>query len=300
MNEKFYNEVKDEVSKIFNEQGENLDVQIQKVVKANNVIYHGLTIKGNTNITPVIYLEQFCCHDDSCLSVQECAKKVIEIYMSNHLEKDFDINSITDYEKVKDKIIVCLYNTEANAKSLLDMPHKNYEDLSIYYRIDIPMNDDSTGSVILTNKLMSAWNKNVEEIDRIAWDNMKRINPPTFMSMNTVISEMIGAEEMLEITEESQMYVFSCKNKQNGAVYMLDTQELMNICDILNDDLCILPSSRHEVIILPARFANKNDDYTHLKEIVREVNETQLEKEDFLSNNIYLFERAIGKLKMVA
>ena len=53
------------------------------------------------------------------------------------------------------------------------------------------------------------------------------------------------------------------------------------------EKLIILPSSTHEVILVPY---NKELAETDFKAMVREVNETQLEPEEYLSNNVYVYD----------
>ncbi len=302
-NTEFYESLKDEVAKILQEKDENVELALQEVVKANSTVYQSLVIRSQINIAPVIYLDEYYKqYEKGELSVKECAELIVKLYNSSSCDIDFDVSSITDFEKVKDRIIVSIYNTEKNAEKLAEMPHRRIEDLSIYYRIDIPMRDKGMGSVVVSNQILSMWNKTVEEIDEIAWQNMKRINPAKFSSMSEIISEMICDEtgEVGEMCGDSHMYVLSCKTKMNGAVYIADEEELSIICERLEDDLCILPSSRHEIIILPVSTVTKDEGYSHLKEMVCEVNATQVSEEDFLSDSVYIFERATKIIKVVA
>ena len=64
---------------------------------------------------------------------------------------------------------------------------------------------------------------------------------------------------------------------------------------ILKKDYYILPSSVHEVIIVPY-----SEIYvcSKLDEMVREINSTQVEEEDVLSNHVYLYDRVSGKLRV--
>uniref|UniRef100_UPI004056A596 DUF5688 family protein n=1 Tax=Acetatifactor sp. TaxID=1872090 RepID=UPI004056A596 len=300
--ETFFDAVKEQVLAVLQSQGDILDAVIQEVKKTNGVVYNGLTIKDGSNVAPVIYLDEFYNRYEDGVSINECTEKIVEIYKANRCNGDFDISCITDFERVKDRIIVSLYNAEANAENLADMPHKDFADLSIYYRIELSM-DDAVGSVVIHNNLMSTWGKTVDEINTLAWENMKRMHPPVFQGMGEVVKELLDIE-LDEVEEEflenPPMFVFTASNKVNGAVYMADMQELARISEQLKDDLCILPSSRHEVIILPANFINRDGDYTHLKEMVQEVNATQVAPEDFLSDNVYFFKRATDELKLVA
>ena len=302
-NTEFYESLKDEVAKILQEQNENVELTLQEVVKANSTVYQSLVIRSEINIAPVIYLDDYHNrYEKGEMSVQECAELIVKLYNNSSCDIDFDISSITDFEKVKGRITVSIYNTEKNAEKLFEMPHREIEDLSIYYRIDIPMRDKGMGSVVVSNQILSMWNKTVEEIDEIAWQNMKRINPPQFANMSEIIGEMIGedVEDLGEICVDSHMYILSCRSRMNGAVYIADEKELSLICERLDDDLCILPSSRHEIIILPVSTVTKDEGYSHLKKMVCEVNATQVSEEDFLSDSVYIFERATKIIKVVA
>lgn len=53
---------------------------------------------------------------------------------------------------------------------------------------------------------------------------------------------------------------------------------------MLKSDLYILPSSIHEIIVLPVDF---RDDVTGLKDMVNTVNQTQVLPEEFLSDSVY-------------
>lgn len=301
-NTEFFDAVKDEVHSRLREQGENVDASIQDVVKTNGVVYHGLTLKSNINIAPVIYLDDFYrMYEEGDLSMQECVDKVVDIYSKSSMQSDFDIESIYNFESVKDNIMLGIYNAEANAELLKDMPHQDFHNLALYYRIVIDMDENTKGHVAVNNRMLDSWGRDLEEIHELAWANMKRRNPATFKSMYEVIKEILDIEEDVfdEMSAEPQMFVLSSTNNVCGAVYMADAQELARIADGFEKDLIVLPSSRHEVIILPSD-TTQEDIYEKYKRMVCEVNVTQVGAEDFLSNNIYIFSRATKMLEMVA
>lgn len=65
----------------------------------------------------------------------------------------------------------------------------------------------------------------------------------------------------------------------------------------LHTDLLILPSSTHEVLLLPDDQARGYDFY---KEMVREVNTTQVDPEEILSFNLYRYDRGKGEIEEIA
>lgn len=293
--------VKDKVLDVLRERDSTLNAIIEKVTKSNGVLYCGLSFRGKDTVQPVIYLDDFYNRFEAGTNIDDIVNQVVEIYVSNRIN-DIDIGAITDFESVKDRIVVAIYNTEANAEKLSGIPHKEYKDLSIYYRVDIPINEkEGMGSMIVNEHIMKLWNISTEELDAIAWINTKRMYPAKLMSMFEVLQELCGGEidEMQDCFAKPTMYVLSNTNKLNGAVYMADEEALNMVADELDDDYVILPSSRHEVIIVPLKQIDDND-YAYLKEMVYEINRKEVDAEDYLSDNIYLYYRAEKELRLVA
>ena len=66
---------------------------------------------------------------------------------------------------------------------------------------------------------------------------------------------------------------------------------LAQIADSFEKDLLILPSSIHEVLIIPVDHISKST-LDHYATFIREVNETQLADDEILSDHAYYFQRA--------
>ena len=293
--------VKDKVLDVLREKDSTLNAIIEKVTKSNGVLYCGLSFRGVDSVQPVIYLDDFYERFEKGTNMDDIVNQVVEIYVSNRIT-DIDIGAITDFESVKDRIVVAIYNTEANAEKLFGIPHKEYKDLSVYYRVDVPINEkEGMGSMIVNEHIMKLWNISTDELDEIAWSNTKRIYPPKLMSMFEILHELCGGgmDEMQDCLAKPTMYVLSNINKVNGAVYIADKDALNMVADELDDDYVILPSSRHEVIIVPLSQIS-DDDYTYLKDMVYEINRKEVDAEDVLSDNIYIYKRADKELRLVA
>ena len=65
----------------------------------------------------------------------------------------------------------------------------------------------------------------------------------------------------------------------------------------MGDGFIVLPSSIHETIILPPKDAKK---YEGLAKMVREVNDTQVDREERLSYHVYVYSRDEEMLRIVA
>ena len=155
--------------------------------------------------------------------------------------------------------------------------------------------------MIVNDHIMKLWNLSTNEINEIAWKNTKRMYPAKLLSMFEILQELCGGEidEMQDYLAKPTMYVLSNVNKLNGAVYIADSDALAMVADELEDDYVVLPSSRHEVIIVPLSQIS-DDDYTYLKDMVYEINRKEVDIEDVLSDNIYIYKRADRELRLIA
>ena len=87
---------------------------------------------------------------------------------------------------------------------------------------------------------------------------------------------------------EVPMYVLTNHIKLNGAVCMLYPEILKEFSNTLNCNLILLPSSVHEMIIIPK---SSNTSLEDLKEMVRDTNENHVEEEEILSYSVYEYVR---------
>ena len=93
--------------------------------------------------------------------------------------------------------------------------------------------------------------------------------------------------------EEESLYVLSNKLRSFGAASMLYEGILEKVGQKLGENYYILPSSIHEVIVVPESKSPVKQD---LEEMVREINETQVEEEEVLSDRVYYFSRKENRL----
>ncbi len=105
--------------------------------------------------------------------------------------------------------------------------------------------------------------------------------------------DLMGKEEPLNTNE---IYVCTNDSGMFGAAVMLLEDVMKEIADRLTGKLYILPSSIHEVILVPGIEAY---DLNMLKDTVRSVNSTVVSKCDFLSDNVYSFDSHTGKVEIV-
>ena len=72
---------------------------------------------------------------------------------------------------------------------------------------------------------------------------------------------------------------------------------MKELADRLESDLLILPSSLHEVLLLPD---DQEQGYDFYRQMVHEVNVTQVEPEEILSFNLYRYDRQKAEIEEIA
>ena len=289
--EEFKNEVVGKIREFLPESFASAEVSLQVVRKNNDLQLTGLTIRSTeSNICPTIYLEKFYDEYVEGADMSEILERIAEARMDHEVSESFDVAQITDFEQIKGKLVPRLINAEMNSELLEARPHKLVADLAVTYCALLDQSFDGTASVAVTNELMKMWNTSVEELHEIAVANLSELLPSTFKGMTEVMSEMMGMStedmEMMGMSnDEEQMYVLSNSIKVNGASALLDAKMMEEIIEKVGD-FFILPSSIHETLVVPVK---SGMDVESLEAMVREVNSTQLQPDEILSNRVYSY-----------
>ena len=263
------------------------EVSVNKVCKNNDVVLDGLTIKSsNSNISPCIYLNSF--YDDYLNKDYEMSAlldKIAKIRIDHNMELDFDTRHIIDYSMVKDRIVCRLINAESNAELLKDRPYKLIDDLCVTYHVALGNFGDGSMSCPITWNVFEQYGIDLADLHETALENTSRLFPPTFKGISETLGGMMLGESTPDFTTANDfMYVVSNKSGVNGASTVLNTKFMDSVSERFPDGYYILPSSIHEVLIVPA---SPNMDISFLKNMVHEVNSNEVSPEEILSDHVY-------------
>ena len=140
------------------------------------------------------------------------------------------------------------------------------------------------------------WQQCEEDVYTIALQNTRQ-EDISFVSITNEISAMLSEEEREMLLDdermamESPLFVLTNEAKLFGAVYMFLPEVMDKIADEKGDDLYILPSSIHEILILKT---SELDDLPRLQHMVQDINEMQVPMEQRLSNHVYRYSKKAG------
>lgn len=273
---------------------------METTVIKNNTSKLGISIKlPNIKVTPVVYVDDMYDYYNNVNDLDDTLNKAISLIESsiNSIENtkldDTVSNLIGD---IKGNVFPRLVNTKTNEVMLKNTPHRDFLDMSIVYYIE-QYNDElgAIEGIRITNELMQSENLSEEELYHNSMKNMLEKEKSRLIPMIKVIMSIqfgIPLRET-EISEsdfsDGDFIMLSNERGINGSRRLLDTKALIKASEIAESDLYILPSSTQEVLIVSVNEINASP--SKLKNMVREVNISEVSKEERLTDNVYIFRR---------
>lgn len=303
MNYEIFKEVvKEKFLDYMPEKYRGMEIVISPVEKVNMTL-DGLSLRNEgTNISPTIYVNDMYKRYQDCGDLEQTIMGGCDAMVRAMAEiPAVSVDSIL--KDANEKIVFQVINTQQNKSFLERVPHREFQDLSIVYKVVI--NEDRNGiqSTKVTNELADRLGMSEEELFKCAAENTKRLFPTTVRSMNDVMKDMFLkdgmpediAEMMIgEIPPEQTMWVISNNKGIDGAVNMLYENELHELAENLGSDLYILPSSVHEVLAVSTELAGPEE----LAEMVVQVNMEEVSLDERLSNQVYHYDKDLRKLTL--
>ena len=221
-----------------------------------------------------------------------------------------------------------------NREMLKTVPHLHILDLAILFTIVIEEDAYNSATAMIKKEHLDMWQVSKKEIEEVALTNTPELMPPVIMRMEDLLAEMIINDismqwddedeqeqwdfvkedcaygghpkekvseyvreeiEKMKYDDKIDMYVLTNEKRINGAGTMFYDGLLKKFADKIEKDLIIIPSSVHEVILIPKDNEISDEE---INEMIGEVNENELETVEILSNHMYLYCRRDDRIYM--
>ena len=267
------------------------EVTMIEQLKINGIYSYGIRISepnSHTGITISLepFFETFLDTDNWTRTVDY----VLDFYKNQALPESLDAEWLYDFEQVRSGLYYILVNYEANEELLHKVPYTKFLDLAKIYYVQCPLGESDTGTILVRNEHLKDWGISIYELDKAAEENPPSLYPASI----TCLMDEAGLGNLLgvpfELPQEPLIPMFALSNTQNdhGATAVCYQKILDDFSQKIQDDLILLPSSVHEMLLIPL---HKDDDIPSHKETVYDANRYILEPSQFLSDNVYLFSR---------
>lgn len=267
-------------------------IQLQKVFRNNGLELDGLTIStGNVNVSPTIFLNYYYDKNEENPDFGLICRDILRTYEHNKSEENIDIGFFTDFELAKSHLAYRMINYEKNRELLKTVPHVRYLDLAIVFYCLLEVSRQNNATILIHNSHLDMWHITVSELYEHTYKTTPTLLPYELHNMTGILQSIGKLEDLPQEPSDMpfcSMYVLSNKHKLYGAGCILYPGLLAQIANRLQADLYLLPCSIHEVILLPSQ---KTDNAGSLRDMVTEINATELSEEEILSNNVYYYAR---------
>ncbi|MCC6093594.1 MAG: DUF5688 family protein [Eubacterium sp.] len=204
------------------------------------------------------------------------------ISISSRLPEDFFKN----YEDVRNNLRCRLIHAERNQRFLIDVPHRKWMDLAITCVYEIHEKDKPDCAIQIQNAHLRPWGIEPEQLIRDALQNSLKTKDILFQPLASFLESELDADS--GELPDSPLYLLSNQSRPYGAAVIALPGMTERIAEKLECDYFIIPSSVHECLILPD---DGNYSVSELNEMVRSINQTNVEEQDVLSDHVYIYKR---------
>ena len=150
----------------------------------------------------------------------------------------------------------------------------------------------------VNNSLMELWGATEEELYWAAMENLKS-EPYIIQPIAELLGGMAGIPtgEMPKLPEEmTKQHVLTTESCRYGVAGMLRKDLMEGFAEQAGGSFYILPSSVHELILLPDTADICAEE---LKKMVKEVNESVVAREEWLSEDVYYYDSEKRRVMLV-
>lgn len=174
-----------------------------------------------------------------------------------------------DWEFVKDKVQV-----QIRPKSEEQVIKRDFLDLEAIIGV---YNDECEAWIEYKSSVLNVLNISEDELFETARNNM----------LQNCCFAVVRGEYILIAATNNAMH--------KGAGMMYSTDVLDQLCSMFNTSkLFVLPSSVHEILAVPYR--NDPEIIDFINESIQEINDTELDPMDILSEHVYIYDSDLKKL----
>lgn len=296
--EDFVRMVADRLPDYLSEDLKITDISVKEVVKHND--QHKLGIEftlAESNFSPVVY-------PDALFEDYQAGKPLEKILqaLSHTVEKSLPkvpivtketvTQTLSNYESARHHLSIRLCDPDLNQELLENSVHSKVSDFEAIYQLKFAMPDERVGYSTITPAMLDTWGVSMETLQKDAatctWAEYPILSPLgntiSYLTSGLPLPNLLETGEPIQMSDDMlPIFVLSNDHAMQGASLITLPDLLDQIGYIVQDDFYILPSSLHEVIIVPQNTQMSLDE---LSEMVHSINESQVAAEELLSDKV--------------
>lgn len=259
-----------------------------RILKNNSVKLDGFSycVEGHRE-HPTVYVNEYYREDLTEMELADIADMVLKTQRECRLFSSKGVDLMMDFERMKKQIHCRLISRERNEQLLEEIPWLPWLDLAIVFYFQVPEYLVQHATVLIYTKHMEYWGVTIKEVSQAAAENMADM--PVFLES---MESFLGGSDYEPLS--SGMHILSNVQKEYGAAVIIDPRVQRMCLQRLGESYYVIPSSIHELLLLPESLATGRDD---LDMLIREVNETCVSREEYLGEHAYFYSEKTGLLE---
>lgn len=283
-------------------------ITVHPIPRNNHLSTDGLTIlEAGFHIAPTIYIREYYARLQKDSDFSAVLKDILNTYYRCRPTENINPSFFQEFSNVRQRIVYKLIHYEKNRELLTRIPHIPFLDLAIVFYFLVSSTPAGTATILVQNDHLKLWHTDKQQLYLLARQNTPFLLSSHFEQLSSMLEDI--SREELPITGDAPaapddtsglpecctfpIYVLTNEKRFLGAACLLYDELLKELALGLNTDFYIIPSSIHEVLLIPALSSMKKSDFN---DMIREVNHSQLEPEDILSDHVYYYSRAKNQI----
>ena len=289
--EQMKNDLQTAFSRELPEKYSQVKIGIRDVEKLQGESYRGISFRiGDSPIEGNLNLQQAYQEQEAGIPYSEILRQTKEA-ITQQVDRmpQFNLGELSSYEAVKQSMMMELIPQKGNEERLKEIPHRDVEDMALIYRMDMGEGSNGRMTAVITNQNLTAYGITAEQLHQDALANAPESHPASLRSLRDVMAGMMGMETDPMMPGEPVIMVATTRDSFLGASVIQYPGFMEQAAEQIGGDFFILPSSIHEVLLVPD---DGNADYHSLEDMVQTINEAEVAPADRLSDHVYHYDQA--------
>ena len=300
--EEFYDYIQNNIRDYLPESYQRAEIMLLESVKLNDMYITSLLIRRpGESIVPAIHLDNLFAAYRRGKPMEECLAELAEVRMQADVGKEQEalFSNISRYDAVKDHLQIRACDYEQNKDRLRGKLYRREGDFALTYHVEYDM-EEASANYQVTNDILSVWGVDEETVHQDALQADQR-RVPVLVNMEDTIYLMAGQPGYQNLLRKDgeldldngmvPMFILTNQKMHNGAGVLFQDGMKEKLSELMGGDYYVLPSSIHEVIIVPPQVS-----VADLSEMVHTVNREHVDVEDRLSDQVQFYDSQAREL----
>ena len=276
------------------------EISRREAVRNNDTVMDMLLVElVDGRAAPILYLQDLYKTYQEGAGMEEILQGLCEMfitYSSMPAPVEHQLSTLLDdFEKVRPLISFRLINGARNKRRMQGKPFSRLGEVRLAYQIQV---GDGHGGIYATqipNAMLEEWDIDEAELHEIALSNMELEKNYLLQPMEEATG--IRIDPSVKPEDRPDIYILTSKWKINGATVIFSDEVRQKVGAQVGGDYYLLPSSIHEWVVIPKRWARGKDE---MEQLMQDSSDDPAGDEEFLSNHVYEYDVQKEQLRQTA